>query len=495
MTVVPGVIDSARPAAADAKSQATSAVVMVAYHFPPGGNAGVYRPLRFVRQLPQRGWHPAVVTVDTDAPERPDHQLLKLIPPEVDVVRVSDPDVWKRIQARREEGTRMTLRDADVSQVARVRRSHQRPVRRFARHIVRTIEGSVYYPDTARFWIRPAVAATIAMCRAKQASTILATGGPWSSFFVAQEASRHTGVPYVLDFRDSWTLTLNEDFEIWRPSWAERRDRRLLTKLFAGARSIILRYEAEAECYWRAYAPALDPRKVHLIPNGYEGAIGEFHAAGSDRCRVLYAGTLTQYRYDTLLDALEVLRDRYPADAARLRLSFVGEGGDELGCEAERRGVGDLIETRGPMPAGEVDRLQREAHALLLLGVKPFRGYELVGSKVFNYLKAARPIVGILPSDETRNVLRAVGVSTVADIDHPADIVATLRQVLRAWSEGGLGDLLPDREACAAFSAEYQAGSLVRALEGLPPLTPFVPGRVDIPDSLKTTIGAEGWIQ
>ena len=468
---------------------------MVAYYFPPDGSAGVYRALRFVRHLPQRGWTPAIVTLDTDAHPRPDPQLLELVPSEVDVVRVPDPDVWKRIQARREEGTRVTLRDADASQAASVRRSHQRPVRRLARHIVRTIEGSVYYPDTARFWIRPAVAATVAMCREKQASTILATGGPWSSFFAAKEASRHTGVPYVLDFRDSWTLTLNEDFEIWRPSWAERRDRRLLMDLFAGARSIILRYEAEAECYWRTYAPALDPRKVHLIPNGYEGAIGEFHAASSDRCRVLYTGTLTQYRYDTFLDALEVLRDRHPADAARLRLSFVGEGGAELASEAERRGVGDLIETRGPVPASEVDRLQREAHALLLLGVRPFRGYELVGSKVFNYLKAARPIVGILPRDETRNVLEAVGVSTVADIDSPSEIVATLRQLLRNWSEGRLGDLLPDREACAAFSAEHQVDCLVRALEGLPPLTPFVPGRVDIPNSLKTTIGAAGWIQ
>src|SRR6185436_5541635 len=111
------------------------------------------------------------------------------------------------------------------------------------------------------------------------------------------------------------------------------------------------------------------------------------------------------------------------------------------------------------------DRLQREAHALLLLGVRPFRGYELVGSKVFNYLKAARPIVGILPDDETRHVLRAAGVSTLADIDSPSQILATLRQLLDAWSRGSLGALLPDREACAAFSSEHQVDSLVRALE------------------------------
>jgi glycosyltransferase involved in cell wall biosynthesis len=471
-----------------------NSVVMIAYYFPPDGSAGVYRPLRFVRQLPTRGWLPSVVTIDSDAHPRPDPRLMDLVPAEVDVVRVSNRDIWKRIQAEREKRTRAQLRDGNPQRVAEARRWQQLPVRRFARRVVRRIEASVYYPDPARFWIRPAVAATVATCEAKQANAILATGGPWSAFLVAREASQRTGVPYVLDFRDSWTLTHNEDFEMWRPRWAARQDRRLLRGLFAGAQSLIFRYEAEAECYWRAYQPALDPAKIHLIPNGYEGAIAPFQSAGSDRCTVLYTGTLTSYRYDTFLDALTVLRDRHPAEARQLRLLFVGEGGADLQEESGRRGLQNMIETREPVPAHEVDRLHREADALLLLGVRPFRGYELAGSKVFGYLKAARPIVGILPRDETRNVLSAVRAPTVADIDRPGDIVSTFRQLLRAWSERRLAELLPDRDACVEFSSERQVNSFVRALEGSPPLTPFVPGRVDIPDSLKAVIGAGGWI-
>ena len=471
-----------------------NAVVMIAYYFPPDGSAGVYRPLRFVRQLPRRGWVPSVVTLDTDAHPRPDPRLLDLVPPEVDIARVSNRDVWGRIQSQRERMTREQLRTANPQQVAHVRRSEQLPVRRWVRRMVRSLEGTLYYPDPARFWIRPAVSATVAMVRAKQAVVILATGGPWSSFIVARRASQQTGVPYVLDFRDSWTLTCNEDFERWRPRWAARQDRRLLGQLFADAQSIIFRYQAEAECYCRAYRHALDPAKIHLIPNGYEGAIEPFHAASAGCCRVVYTGTLTQYRYDTLLDALAILRDRHPAEASKLRLIFAGEGGDDLKDNAARRGLGQMVDTRGPVPAHEVERLQREAHALLLLGVRPFRGYELVGSKVFGYLKAARPIVGILPRDETRNVLHAVGVPTIADIDRPAEIVAAFEQLVHAWSEQRLAELLPDRDACTEFSAERQVHSFVRALAGSPPLTPFLPGRVDIPDSLKTAIDAQGWI-
>jgi hypothetical protein len=87
----------------------------------------------------------------------------------------------------------------------------------------------------------------------------------------------------VLDFRDSWTLTHNEDFEARRPRWAWRRDRRLLPKLFGDAQAVIFRYEAEAECYWRAYPGALKSAQIHIIPNGYEGAIEKFQVATGKR--------------------------------------------------------------------------------------------------------------------------------------------------------------------------------------------------------------------
>jgi hypothetical protein len=473
----------------------SAAVVMVAYYFPPDGSAGVYRPLRFVRQLAWRGWRPTVVTLDAESHARPDPRLLTLVPAEVEIVRVSERDIWKRIQSRREQGTRAQLRTGGAVQAARLRRAHQRPLRSLARRIVRRVEATVYYPDPARFWIRPAVSASVGVCRSKRPEAILATGGPWSAFLVAHETSRRTGVPYVLDFRDSWTLTCNDDFERWRPGWAARRDRRVLGSLLAGARAVIFRYQTEAECYWRAYPRGLDPARMHVIPNGYEGEVAPFQVAPGDRCTVLYTGTLTQYRYDTLLEAVARLRAAFPSEAARLRLLFVGEGGADLQAEVARRGLDDVVETRGPVPADEVARLQADAHALLLLGVTPFRGHELVGSKVFGYLKAARPIVGVLSPDETRNVLRAVQVTTVAGIDAPGEIVATLRRVLHAWTDGRLADLLPDAAACAQYSSEHQADAFVRALEGKPPVSPFVPGNAEIPDSLKSIIGASGWIR
>ena len=43
---------------------AMKSVVMIAYWFPPEGNAAVYRPLRFLRNLQPHGWEGHVIAAD-----------------------------------------------------------------------------------------------------------------------------------------------------------------------------------------------------------------------------------------------------------------------------------------------------------------------------------------------------------------------------------------------------------------------------------------------
>jgi hypothetical protein len=332
------------------------------------------------------------------------------------------------------------------------------------------------------------------MCAKRKPRVILATGGPWSSFIVAERASQRTGVPYVLDFRDSWTLT-QDPFEARRPVWATRLDRRTLHRLFEGAQAVILRYETEAECYVRAYKAALDVSKIHLIPNGYEGTIDEFVVPGGDQCTILYTGTLSDYRYDTLLQALHQFKKSDFARAKRLRLLFVGDGMEGLASEAAALGLSDSVAIAGTTPHATIIRLQQEAHALLMLERKPTKGYELLaGAKLFGYLKAGRPIVGVLPSGEAKKILQRVGVSTIADVDSPSEIIAVLRQILDAWAAGMLASLVPDRTACEVYSSQRQTATLVRVLEGAPAVEPFVPGLLEVPPSLQRDIGERGWM-
>jgi hypothetical protein len=438
------------------------------------------------------GWRSTVVTRAGRKYDRFDPGLMDEVPKETEVVRVGDRDLWQAVQAKRAE--RFEQKVAGGMSRSELAAVHQRPGRALIRGLVRRVEAWAYYPDPARRWIAPATSATVKVCREKKPDSLLVTGGPWSSFLVAYQAYRSTGVPYVLDFRDSWTLTCNEDFEILRPGWARRKDRRLLSVLLRDAQAVIFRYEAEAQCYWQAYPGMLTGARIHIIPNGYEGAVDKFEVARGERCTVLYTGTVMPYRYNELIEALAFLQQCFPDEARCLRVVFVGEGADGVGQAAASRGLAHIVESRGPVSSREVGRLQGDAHALLVLGVRPYQGYELCGSKVFGYLKAGRPILGVLPSDESRRVLERVGVTTVADIDSREEIVAVVRQVLAAWSAKRLFTLLPDPDRCAKYEASNQTQALVRALEGRPAVTPFHPGSVEMPNSLKEKIGCDGWL-
>jgi len=470
-------------------------MVMIAYNFPPDGSAGVYRPLRFLRHLPGSGWHPTVVAADNRHQGRYDPGLLSLVPDQIEVVRVSGEDTWQRFQAWREGRSSPGPSGSNHEKTTIHQEVQTSSIRSFLRNMVRWGEGWCYHPDLAMPWIKPAVKATVEVCQRISAKVIWATGGPWSSFVVARTTSLQTGVPYVLDFRDSWTLA-PPPFEATRPEWAKRRDRRLLFQLFKEAQAVTFRYHSEAECYWRAYPGALDPSRIHIIPNGYDGTIEVFSSTvrSQAKCMVLYAGTIAPYRFDTLLQGLSLLKKSAPALARHLQILFVGDCMDVLARAASILDVSDIVKVQSTVSYAEVCRLQKEANALLLLGLIPMKGYELCGSKVFSYLKAGRPIIGVVPQDEMKNVLHQVGVETIADIDSPSEIASVFRQVLEAWQKNMLPSLLPARKACEIYSAERQTVALVAALAGAHPVEPFVPGSVEIPHSLRGGIGGKGWL-
>jgi hypothetical protein len=467
-------------------------VIMIAYDFPPVGHAGSYRPLRFVQHLPARGWHPTVVTLENHSFRRYDPSLLAEVPTDVRVVRVPNRDPWLRFREFRVLRNEKKMAQYCSQKADRIRKAQQAPLRCFARKVLESVEAWCYHPDPAMGWIRPAVKAVVELCAENKPDILWATGGPWSSFIVAQRASQQTAIPYVMDFRDSWTLSYT-DFDLKRPSWAIHWDRRTLYNLFERAQGVVFRYHSEAECYWRAYRNALKASKIHIIPNGYSGRVDESVGPDGDKCTVLYVGTLASYSYDGLLQAVKQLKKSDPSRASQLRFVFVGEGTEALADQAAKAEVSDMIETLGPVPHSKVLELQQNAHVLLLLGLQPARGYELCGgSKVFGYLKANRPIFGIVsPADEVRTILQSVGVSTLADTASVCEIVAALRRLLDSWSAGTLATLVPNRAACAIYSAERQTADLARALERLPAAEAFIPGSAGIPPSLRDEITQE----
>jgi hypothetical protein len=448
----------------------TSTVMFITYYFPPEGNAAVYRPLRFLKQLALNRWHTTVICCQPYQYERYDSELLSQVPSDTRIVRVKGRDPWRAFQTWRGVRVEHKLAVSSPDEARRVVAVHHAPWRSKLREMVRTAEAWVYRPDIAMPWIQPVVKHALDVCREDRPGVIWATIGPLSAGVAAYRASMATDIPYVLDFRDPWGLEYYAE-EVRRPTWAKKLDREMMHRMFARAQAVVFLFESMAECYVRAFPEALDRSRIHIIPNGFEGAVQPFVHTSGTRCKILYAGMLSSYRYDTLLDGLVRLKRKDPMRAKLLQLLFVGDGLRELADRMADLDILDMIEIAPPVPHAEVRRLQQEAHALLVLGRTAGRkGHELVaGAKVFGYLQAGRPIIGVLPRDETRRILEQVGNSTIADADSPDEIVTVLERIIDAWSDRTLESLVPNRAACEAYSSSRQISAFIAALVGASP--------------------------
>jgi hypothetical protein len=461
-------------------------VLMISYYFPPEGNAAVYRPLRFLRELVRKGWRATVVCCEPYQYERYDSKLLSQVPGGTEIVRVKGRDPWRVFQTWRGARIGHKLAGSSPEEARQVVAGHHAPWRSKLREAVRIAEAWVYRPDSEMPWIRPAIRETLAMCHRSRPDVIWATIGPLSSGVVAYRASVTTGLPYVLDFRDPWGLEYYTE-EVRRPNWAKRVDRRIMCRMFERAQAVVFMFESIAECYVRAFPGALKETKIHIIPNGFEGAVENFAHALGDRCTVLYVGNLSTYRYDTLLEGLVRLKRKNPERAKQLHLLFVGDNFRELANRVADLDIPDLVEIAPPVSHAEIRRLQQEAHALLVLGRMPGRkGHELVaGAKLFGYLQAGRPIIGIVPGDETRRILGEIGSSLIADADSPTEVVAVFEKVIDGWSKGTLESLVPNHAACEAYASSQQISALVAALDGGPPKKGMAAGSITVPPNLQ----------
>jgi len=391
-------------------------VALAAFHFPPAGWGGVQRPAKWVKYLPRHGWDALVLTVTPEAYEVRDESLGSDLGPEVPVLRCRLP----------------------------------RP----------PLVG-----DPGLRWLPSLASRAGRLFREGRADVLLLTGSPFFSFLAGPLLESASGLPYVLDFRDPWTVS---------PWWPDPPGLKASLKAAAGRLVEAAAVRRAARClfaqpgvaarYAEAY-PDLAGGRAVTLPNGYDE--DDFPAAGLDpgppparrRYRILYTGTWDADRPpDLILRALALLRDRGLGE--RIEARFVGLSRvDGPGLAAEL-GLEGMVRFEGYLPHDRCTRMLREAD-LLWLDNGLERDY--VSGKIFEYMASGRPVVAAAhPEGIAARWLREAGTATIVGRD-PSEAADAIQEMVGALDRGRRP--LPREEAVRRFSRDRQTGLLARVLE------------------------------
>jgi len=181
-------------------------VLVVSYYFPPAGDVGIHRTLRFVKWLPHFGWEPIVLTTRNGKVQAIDRTMLDCVP-EVEVHRTRSFELLNYGKG------------IDGRQPWRMPKLLSRLVCEPPRDLWKYLA----VPDDKRGWVPYAVRAGAELIRSRGIDAVYVSGKPFSSYFIGERLGRRFGIPWIMDLRDLWTLNRrNRPRSRWR-GWAERR--------------------------------------------------------------------------------------------------------------------------------------------------------------------------------------------------------------------------------------------------------------------------------
>lgn len=355
-------------------------VLYLAFYFPPTRASGVFRSTATANHLAAAGWEVTVHTAPreffTDYLGSSDASLEATVHPDVRVVRPGMSYAHWEQDVRRFGRLRGTLPTLEA--VLRRRRT------------------DLGFPEHYAPWIPRVLAHAVAEHARRPYDLVLATGNPFASFAAAWALHRALRIPYVLDYRDSWTFNqFTEELKypaghrVW--DWERRVLSRAARIAFVNAGML----EWHAERYPTAAGRML------VVPNGWEPELipppaAEPAGAAPGPLRFGYVGTVTDAMPIEELAAGWALARQNPrlAGATLAVHGHLGFFPVQVPVLLDRLplGAGTGVSYHGPVPktavAGVYDRLD-----VLLLWVPGAR--YVTSGKVFEYMATGKPIVSV----------------------------------------------------------------------------------------------------
>lgn len=420
-------------------------VVLVALGFPPSSGSGAYRGLAVANHLVALGWRVTVLTVTDDFFEQVtrarDDSLLPLVDRRVRVERVP---------------MRMQHLVGDVRAWG--------PLRGTFRQVHDDIWGLVQrfgFPERYAGWIPGLVAAAVRLHRQDPVDVVIASGNPWSAFAAAWAIRRVVGVPYVMDYRDAWTLdqfTGEDAVPPGHPAWTWER------RLVEQAARVVFVNEGTRSWYADRYPRAA--ARMRVVPNGYDrellGTVPSDVVAAGRPLRFGYVGTVTEVLpHEAAWEGWRLARRREPDLAESTftvygRLGFFARSAKRIA--ALLPDVEDGVTWAGAVPKASVRDVYVGLDVLVLL--IPGGRYVTTG-KVFENLATGRPVVLVCEPDSDAVVVSRghplVHVPTALTAESVADALCAAAEQARS-----LTPAMADEARAAA--SRWERGQIVARL-------------------------------
>jgi len=409
-------------------------VLIISYYFPPVNGAGVHRPWAWARHLRQYGYEPIILTSGPQWHARPFARLEREEVRNCRVARTPD-DLPSRMYA--------FLRNSFAS--------------RFT-EIARILE-------PRGLWAFSAVAMARRILSSERIDVILTTAPPYAVSLVALYLRAVTGLPWVMDLQDPWAFGISWPWLLWGGYVLDRTLQSF--SMFAADFIVLNTPTAYRETLQRSRHSAL--AKATCITNGFRPTyVQKFGESGKDCIRIVHVGAFyfnellatrrsrlrariarslsyaggevdqSPQSAGFLLRALSRSFDKHPELRHVLKITLVGAVHPSCVELIDKLSLGSHVRLTGQLRWAEAARHIHRADALYL----PFwrsmskRSIPRVPSKTYEYIGSGKPIIGMVESGDTRDIIKKAGTAIIVPEMTLDSLADTLWKLYKSYRSG-----------------------------------------------------------
>lgn len=355
------------------------------------GGGGVQRSLKFVKYLPSFGWEPVVFSADDRTYWAHDETLISDIPKNAMVKRLR------------------SLRLLPIYSLLE---------RLLSKETARNIWDGIFIPDDRIIWAVYAALSAVRIAKREKVSLIYSSSPPHSVHMGAKILKRMTGLPWVCDFRDLWTGDFRHDPKSSRVKSSHMR----MEKGVLDKADRVLCITNAVRGYFISDR-GIEPEKLVTIYNGYDADdFDDYSDDGKrtdDKIVIAHSGSFYgKYFPEIFFSALSLAMRKHQDLRERVEIRFFGVM-DQGIRDAIVGYLKDNATFLGYLDhSGATAEIMRSDISLLAF---PLRGvsYLSVPGKIFEYLAAKRPILAVVPTGETADIVRSAQAGVVISEDDP----------------------------------------------------------------------------
>lgn len=430
-------------------------VLIISYYWPPSGGSGVQRWVKFSKYLPSEGWQPVIYTPENPELTAIDKSMDNDIPPEAEVIkrRIVEPyGIYRKLTGAGKNADN-GVKQQEVNPISGGKKSFMQKVSLFLR-------ANIFVPDPRFLWIRPSVRFLKKYLKENPVDLIVSSGPPHSMHLIARKLAKETSLPWIADFRDPWTRLFYMKY-LPQTSRTLKRQKRMELDVLNDASAIVAVTDGV-----QAEFRAMTATPVECITNGYDEDDFRQLVEPDGYFNLTHTGLLASNGNPEVL--WKVLGEMCRQDEEfknMMRLRLVGKVDKEVMESIVSEGIEENVRNLGYQSHQVATKEQINASVLLL----PLRiGEELktiIPGKMFEYLAASHPILGIGQTDgEMAKIINSTKAGVVFDWN---DYESVKHYMNSCWNRFKEGSLHSDAENITKYSRRELTARMARLMDSL----------------------------